>query len=121
MDVSNPVQDDDAIQDTISSQQVNGILDMIPMTGGLVILTGLGAWQLPAANSTAVTPNDADATPQAYNGCNANIPPITINYDILYVQAKGSIVRDLAYNFSSTSIPAMTSRCSRTICSPATR
>ena len=36
--------------------------------------------------------------PQSYTGC-ADLPPIVINYDVLYVQAKGSIVRDLAYNF----------------------
>lgn len=35
--------------------------------------------------------------PQAYNGC-SDVPPIVINEDIIYVQAKGSIVRDLSYN-----------------------
>jgi hypothetical protein len=38
------------------------------------------------------------ANSQAYNGA-SDIPPITANYDILYVQAKNSIVRDLTYNF----------------------
>jgi hypothetical protein len=38
------------------------------------------------------------ATPQAYNGC-ADVEPLTINYDILYVQQKGTVVRDLAYSF----------------------
>src|SRR6185312_3289065 len=67
---------------------------------GLVILTGLGAWQLNGgAQQTAVTPADQDATPQAYNGCSPTVPPIQVNYDILYVQQKGSIVRDLAFNF----------------------
>jgi hypothetical protein len=35
--------------------------------------------------------------PQAYNG-SSDVTPIVINEDILYVQAKGSIVRDLSYN-----------------------
>ena len=100
MDQSNPVQATDAIEDTLAAQQVNGIQFMIPMPSGLVVLTGLGAWQLTGgANNTAVTPQDADATPQAYNGCSFYVPPIPINYDILYVQQKGSIIRDLAYNF----------------------
>lgn len=99
-DVSNPVQDDDAITGTPWAQQVNGIQSMVPMPNGLVILTGLGAWQLSGgAAQTAVTPADQTAIPQAYNGCSPVIRPITINYDILYVQEKGSIVRDLAYNF----------------------
>lgn len=104
MDVSVPVQDDDAIVGSPWSQQVNGIQWLINMPGGLVVLTGLGAWQLSgggsgAATSNAITPSNQVANPQAYNGISPLIRPITINYDILYVQEKGSIVRDLSYNF----------------------
>lgn len=99
-DTSIPVQDDDAITGTPWAQQVNGIQFMVPMPNGLVILTGLGAWQLSGGGQqTAVTPADQTAVPQAYNGCSPINKPLTINYDILYVQEKGSIVRDLAYNF----------------------
>jgi hypothetical protein len=100
MDTSIPAQDDDALIATPWAQQVNGIQAMLPMPGGLVILTGLGAWQLSGGQSgAAVTPSNLLATPQAYNGCAADIKPITINFDILYVQSRGSIVRDLSYNF----------------------
>lgn len=99
MDSSIPVTDSDSITGTPWAQQVNGIQFLVPMPGGLVILTGKGAWQLSGGNQAAITPSDQTATPQAYNGCNNLIPPITINYDILYVQSKGSIVRDLSYNF----------------------
>jgi hypothetical protein len=99
-DTSIPVQDSDAITGTPWAQQVNGIQAMVPMPNGLVILTGLGAWQLSGGGTqTAVTPADQTAVPQAYNGCSPTVRPITINYDILYVQEKGAIVRDLAYNF----------------------
>ena len=99
MDSSIPVSDSDAIIGTPWAQQVNGIQFMIPMPGGLVVLTGRGAWQLNGGASAALTPSDQTATPQAYNGCNDTVQPIVVNYDILYVQAKGSIVRDLSYNF----------------------
>ena len=99
-DSSDLSQDSDALSETLAAQQVNGIQAMVAMPSGLVLLTGMGAWQLTGGNvNTAVTPSDATATPQAYNGCSSNVPPVTVNYDILYVQAKGSIVRDLAYNF----------------------
>ena len=99
MDYSNPNVADDSLQLTIASQQVNDIKWMIPMPGGLVVLSGSGAWQITGGSkSDAVTPTSAIATAQAYNGC-SDVPPIVVNYDILYVQAKGSIVRDLAYNF----------------------
>lgn len=99
MDSSIPVTDGDSITGTPWALQVNGIQFMVPMPGGLVVLTGKGAWQLSGGSSAAITPSNQSAVPQAYNGCNSLVQPIQNNFDIIYVQAKGSIVRDLAYNF----------------------
>lgn len=98
-DSSIPTTDSDAITGAPWAQQINGIQFLVPMPGGLVIFTGNGAWQLNGGTNSAITPSDETATPQAYNGCSPLIAPIPINYDILFVQAKGSIVRDLQYNF----------------------
>lgn len=98
-DVSNPVISSDAITGTLVSRQLNNIKYMIAMPGGLVALTGGGAWQISGGGpSTPVTPTAVVATPQAYSGC-ADVEPLTILEDILYVQSKGAIVRDLSYNF----------------------
>lgn len=98
-DVSNPVQDDDAITATLVSRQVNAIRHMIAMPGGLVVLTSGGAWQVSGGGATsALTPASITAVPQAYNGCN-DVPPLVSNYDILYIQSRGSVVRDLSYDF----------------------
>ncbi len=98
-DRSSPITDSDSLELTISSSQVNDIKSLIAMPGGLVVLSGSGAWQVSGGDqNNAVTPKTAVASAQAYNGC-SDVPPIVINYDILYVQSKGSIVRDLAYNF----------------------
>ncbi|NIF51406.1 hypothetical protein [Burkholderia sp. Ax-1724] len=98
MDYSSPSKDDDAIQATIASQQVNAIKHLLPMTS-LIALTASGAWRIDGGTqSSVITPSQFDAVPQAYNGC-SDVPPIVINYDILYVQAKGATVRDLSYNF----------------------
>lgn len=99
MDSSVPTVASDAIIGTPWAQQINGIQFMVPMPGGLVIFTGAGVWQLVGSPGPAITPSDQDATPQAYNGCHFHVQPIPINYDILFVQAKGSIIRDLQYNF----------------------
>lgn len=99
MDTSIPSSGADSITGSPFSQTVNGIQWMVPMPGGLVVLTGSGAWQVNGGSSAAVTPADQTATPQAYNGCSALVPPLRINYDILYVQAKGNKVRDLSYNW----------------------
>jgi hypothetical protein len=100
--ISDPIIDSDAIQGTLVSTQFNTIKSMLPLPGGLLILTAAGAWQLSSgagglASTAAVTPTNATATPQAYNGV-SDVPPIVVNYDVLYVQSKGSIVRDLSYN-----------------------
>ncbi len=98
-DVSDPIQPNDSIVGTLVSRQVNNIKYMVSMPGGLIMLTGGGAWQVSGGSQgAALTPSTITATPQAYNGC-ADVEPLTINYDILYVQQKGTVVRDLAYSF----------------------
>ena len=98
-DAGIPISDSDSIIGTPWGLQVNGVQWMVMMPSGLVVLTGAGAWQLTGANGAAITPSNQAAAPQAYNGISSFVPPLPINYDILYVQAKGSIVRDLSYNF----------------------
>lgn len=101
MDVSIPSRDDDAITATISSLQVNRIRHMLPMASGLIILSSGGAWQVSAGQAGgAITPSTTIVQPQAYNGCN-DVPPLIINQNILYIQDKGSFVRDLSYDFYS--------------------
>src|SRR5262249_39548126 len=78
---------------------LNSIKSMLAMPGGLVMLTSRQAWQVNGGSAgAALTPIDVTANAQAYNGA-SDVPPIVANYDILYVQSKGSIVRDLSYNF----------------------
>lgn len=99
-DASLPTIATDAIIGTPWSTQVNGIAAMVAMPGGIVILTGGGAWQVSGGQQNAtITPGQQVATPQAYNGCSNVVTPVVINYDILYVQQKGSSVYDLSYNF----------------------
>lgn len=95
---STPSRADDGMVETIASRQVNAIKHMVPMQS-LIALSASGAWKIDAGSQGGtVTPTNIDANPQAFNGC-SDVPPIAINYDILYVQAKGSVVRDLSYNF----------------------
>lgn len=96
-DSSNPVRPDDSITGTLVSRQVNQIKHMLSMPNGLIMLTSGGAWQVSGIGDV-LSPSTVKATPQAFNGC-GDVEPLTINYEILYVQQKGTIVRDLSYNF----------------------
>jgi hypothetical protein len=99
-DTSMPASEQDAITGVLASLQVNDIRWMVPMTTGLIMLTGGGAWQISGGGSgSPLTPRSITAAPQAYSGVAGNLPPLVVNFDILYVQALGSVVRDLTYNF----------------------
>lgn len=89
--------DNDSYEFEIDSREVTPILHMIPMRGGLVIMSRGGVWQLAGGNSGVVTPTNALADPQTYTGV-SRVPPLTIGSDILYSEGKGSSVRLLSYN-----------------------
>lgn len=99
MDVSVPARDSDAITATIASTQVNAIKFLLPMASGLIMGSSSGAWQVSGGSlGEPITPSNIVASPQAFNG-SSDVPPIPVNYDILFVQNKSNVVRDLTYNF----------------------
>lgn len=97
-----PVQPDNAITGTLVSTTVNTIKSVVSVPAGMLIFTDKAAWVVNGGGSfqgisAAVTPATIVATAQSFIGAN-DMPPIISNYDILFVQSKGSQVRDLAYN-----------------------
>lgn len=92
--ISSPLQDDDAVTFTIAGRKVNEVRHLVEI-GELVILTAGGEW---------VVLGDADGTLRAnqppnlkqigYNGASDVIPAV-INNSLIYVQARGNVVRDL--------------------------
>jgi hypothetical protein len=99
-----PTIDSDSITGTPWAQQVNGIQHMLSMPGGLVVFTGKQAWQLTGAGGSglspvAITPSDQQAQPQAFNGISSTVPPVQIDYHILFCDAIGSNVYDLSYQY----------------------
>lgn len=101
MDSSSPPIDSDAIITTPWGQQVNGIQWLQPMPGGLIVATGEDAWQITGSSGagSALTPASQSAQPQESNGFSPSVPPLKINYDIVYNQSLGYTIRDLQYNF----------------------
>lgn len=112
--VSTISQADDAITGTLVSGQLNTIRAMTPQPAGLLMFTDRNNWLINGgSNGSAVSPSALVANAQSFNGI-SDVPPITANFDILYVQAKGSIVRDSSYNiyanvYTGTDISALAS------------
>lgn len=97
--ISNPINADNAITGSIVAGQLNEIKSMIAVPTGLMILSSRAAWLVNGGSGgAAITPIDVQANAHSFNGA-SDVPPIVANYDILFVQSKGSIVRDLSFNF----------------------
>src|SRR5882724_2377744 len=96
---SSPIQPDNAFQQTLVAGQLNTIQAMIPMPAGLIVFGDKLAWLVNGGSpGSPLSATSLVANPQAYNG-SSPLPPIVATSDILYVQAKQSIVRNLVYNF----------------------
>jgi hypothetical protein len=100
--VSTIAQADDAITGTLVSGQLNTIRAMISQPTGLLMLTDRNSWLINGGTGqgSAVSPFALVANAQSYNGI-SDVPLIVANFDVLYVQAKGSIIRDSTYNIYS--------------------
>lgn len=98
--ISDPTQADDEITAVLVSKQLNTVKSMVPMPSGLIVLTASSAFLIYGSQGpgSPVTALSIVSQNQAYSGAN-DVPPITANDDILYVQSKGAIVRDLRFNF----------------------
>ncbi|POP42153.1 hypothetical protein CHU32_21125 [Superficieibacter electus] len=94
---NNPIQDDDRIIYTYAGRQVNEIRHLIDV-GSLVVLTSGGEFVVTGDQNKVLTPSAFSLSSQGSNGC-SNIPPIAVANIALFVQEKGSVVRDLAYSF----------------------
>ena len=63
------------------------------------MFTNRASWLINGGSIGApVTPANITANAQSFNGA-SDVPPIISNFDVLYVQSKGSIIRDLSFNF----------------------
>lgn len=97
--VSFPTDAGDAIQGTLTSTTLHQIKAAIPVQLGLMIFTDQAAWLLNGGSpGSPISAISVSANPQGYTG-SSDLPPIATATDLLYVQAKQSIVRDLAFNF----------------------
>lgn len=100
-DVSDPVQDDDAITAALYAQEVNIINALVVVNGGLMALTSGGAYFISGgASDAAITPTTVRAPAQAFSGA-LPLAPVRIGDSVLYSQARGTGVRNLEFNFYS--------------------
>ena len=100
--VSSPSRDDDGVTFTLASPLVNEIRHFVALND-LLVLTSGGEFKVTGGGSSGgdpITPSAVLVRPQGYRGC-SHVPPLVVGETALFVQQKGSIVRDLGYSLES--------------------
>lgn len=94
--VSVPTQDDDAITFGLVSKKVNQIRHIVDASS-LLVLTSGGEWLIGGDGSGVLRPTDINALQFSQHGSSL-LPPIQIDHRVIYIQARQTIVRDIARN-----------------------
>ena len=94
-----PTRDADGMELRIAAAQYNQIRHLVPLAD-LLALTAGGEFRVYADGAPAITPTSVSIKPQGYAG-SSTVQPVVTSGSVLYVQAQGSRVRELAYNWES--------------------
>ena len=96
---SGTVTDDSAVAAPLLSRKQFKIKHLLASTD-LVILTAGNEWII--SGSEVVTPSNINAKMQTTRGC-SDVEPIAVGGRIVFIQGRGSTVRDMGYSFETDS------------------
>lgn len=94
-----PSRDADGMELRIAAMQNNQIRHLVALSD-LIALTAGGEFQI--GGDGPITPSSVAIKPQGYSGA-SNVQPLVTAGSLLYVQAQGSRIRELGYNWESNS------------------
>lgn len=94
--LSSPLQDDDALTFRVAGNSNHAVHWMLGLKQ-LILLTGGGEWAV-GRPLEALTPSDIPADQETYMGIHPTVRPAVVGNSIIYLQARGAIVRDLQFN-----------------------
>lgn len=91
---STPLQDDDAVTFNIAGRRVNEVRHLIELDKMIVFSSG-GEWSIEGDDAGIIRPGQVNPKQRSYRGASI-VTPVIVGNSIVYVQARGSIIRDLA-------------------------
>lgn len=97
--ISYPIQDADALTYTVAGLEVNEIRHVVDI-GNMIVLTAGGEWIAFGDGSGVLLPDAPGLKQVGYNGATP-VPPVIIGNNLLYIQARGNMVRDFRVTMSS--------------------
>lgn len=92
--ISSPLQDDDSITFRIAGNQNNPARFLLGLKA-LIVGTDGGVWTV-GQSKVALTPANTPVDQETYSGC-IDVQPIVVGNAIIYVQARGTILRDVRF------------------------
>ncbi len=102
---STPLQDDDALEFIVNAQTISPVLWLVSV-GELVLLSDAGAYRIlgDGALGGAITPASITPRQDTWFGASQVVRPTVVGDTLIFIQARGSGVRDIRYSQSSTSL-----------------
>lgn len=94
-----PMREADAMELRVAASQYNRIRHLVALSD-LLALTAGGEFRVFADGAPAITPTSVSIKPQGYAGA-SNVQPVVTTGSVLYVQAQGSRIRELAYSWEA--------------------
>jgi hypothetical protein len=97
--ISSPLQDDDSITFRLAGNNHHAIRHLVALKAGLILLTDGGEWTVTGGGGpkTPITPSSINADQETYVGI-SSVRAAVVGNAILYVQARGSVVRELRFD-----------------------
>lgn len=97
---SYPLEDTDGITNILTAREVNEIRHLVALSD-LIMLTSASEWTVgPISSGGAFTPTTVKQRVNSYWGA-SYVRPVMIGNRAVYVQPKGTVVRDIGYSFES--------------------
>ncbi len=98
--ISSPLQEDDAVTFSIAGSQVQEVRHLIGLKR-LLALTEGGEWVIKGDGDGAIRANQpVNPDQEGYNGA-SSVRPVVIGNSVVYLQARGSIMRDLRFELTA--------------------
>jgi hypothetical protein len=98
---SDPLVDSDGITVNLPSRKMNAIRHLVGL-GEILAFTSSSEWSIGPGANASITPTSISQKLHGYRGC-SEVTPVVIGSRVIFVQPKGSIVRDLAFDYASDS------------------
>lgn len=95
--VSSPIQDDDALNFTQNSRQINALRELLPLDK-LVTLSASGAFKVTDGQDEVLTPTTVGFKPQSFRGAK-RIRAVLVGDEAVFVHDAGRELRTLGYKF----------------------